>query len=239
MNEILSGSERAAWVLGNTGGAAVKMAFRIDTINFSWVDAYLRDKAIRNKIQALQGDIQTALKSPINRDELKSMFTSALAGIESDRLAWFVEYLKAVQTRTEAMVSSNTLRVRNYIPPVSLSKKDVDAIFMGLPEGVKQADIDADVSRLREEIKSLEGVIADELCPPARWIYRDDGKPYSYPQGCRWTQYVLCWEKVVTRFEGQVSVEGNAIKTESEMTAYFALGLDKIGRIPPLRTPLN
>lgn len=238
MNEILSGSEKAARVLGNTGGASVKMAFKIDTINFSWVDAYLRDKAIRNKIQVLQGDIQTALKSPINRDELKTMFTSALAGIESDRLAWFAENLKAVQIRTEAMVNSNILRGRNYIPPASLSKKDVDAIFELLPEGVKQADIDADVSRLREEIKRLEGVIADELCPPERWVYRDDGKPYPYPQGCRWTQYVIAWEKVVTRFYGPVSVEGDAIKTDSEMTAYIALGLDKIGRMPPLRTAI-
>ena len=238
MDTTLNGSEKAARVLGNTGGAAVKMAFKIDTINFSWVDAYLRDKAIRNKIQALRDDIQKALKSLINRDELKTMFTSALAGIESDRLAWFVENLKAVQIRTDAMVSSYILRGRNYIPPTSLSKKDVDAIFMQLPEGVKQADIDADVSRLREKIKDLEMVIANELCPPGRWIYRDDGKPEPYPQGCRWTQYVICWEKVVTRFEGPVSAEGDAIKTDSEMTAYVALGLDKVGRMPPLRTPL-
>jgi len=134
-------------------------------------------------------------------------------------------------------VNSDTLRARNYIPPTSLTENNIVDIFKRLPEGVKQAEIDMEIHKLQEQIKEQEAVISIELSPPNRWVYRDDGKPYPYPQGCRWTQYVGAWEMVASRFQGPVSVEGDAIKTDSEMTAYVALGLDKIARIEPLRTP--
>jgi len=237
MSEMLSGSEKAAMVLGNTGGAAVKIAFKIDTVKFSWIDAYLQDRAIRNKIQAMRDDIQKTMKSPIDIEELRIMFNAALQQIEDDRISWFVENLKAVQGRTGSIVNSYTLTGRNYIPPVSLSKRDLDVIFAQLDGGVKQADIDNKVAGLREEIKRLEDVLSKDFSPRGRWIYRDDGNPHPYPQGCRWTQYVLAWEKVVSRFEGEVGVEGEAIKTDAERMAYQALGLDRITRMPPFRKP--
>jgi len=237
MNAVLNGNNLAARVLGNTGGAAIKMAFKIDTIKFSWIDLYLRDKELRLEIKAMRDKIVEVQKSPIHRDELKSMFLSALEGIKSDRRAWFLELLKNVQSGAGAMINSYMVQGRNYIPPVDLPETEIEDMFSDIPIGVKRHAIDLEIEELQGKIARTEEVVARELCPPERWVYRDDGKPVSYPQGCRWTQYVVAWEKVVTRFDGPVSVEGDAIKTDDEMRAYFALQLDKITRILPLRKP--
>ncbi len=239
MSDIINGSEIASRVLNSTGGAYAKRLFKLDTVSFAWLDSFLKDRAIRNKIKALQEEIRKTMLSPVNKDELLKMFEAALASIKNDRLAWFMNMLKSSQDRQGAMVSSNTLIARQYIPPADLTKKDIDAIFSMLPEGVKQADIDSRVESIRGEIRQLEKVIAEELSPPGRWVYRDDGKPLPYPQGCRWTQYVTAWEKIAPRYDGPVSVEGSAIESESEMTAYAALGLGKIAKTHPLRRPGN
>lgn len=239
MNDLLSGSEKASRVLGSAGGAAVKMAFKIDTIRFSWVDAYLRDKALRNRIKALREEMDAVMKSPIHRDELMALFVSAIGSIEQERLNWFTEKLLSVQNRTGALLNAHMLRSRDFIPAVSITTDEIKEVFSRLPEGVRQKDIDAEMARLKKEITTIEGVIAAEMSPPERWIYRDDGKPHPYPQGCRWTQYVIAWERVVSRFDGRVTVEGESIKSDYETTAYIALGLDKVGRISPLRKPLG
>lgn len=239
MSEILNGSEIASRVLGSTSGAYAKKLFKIDTVNFSWIDGYLRDAALRNKIQVLRENIQKVQASPIHKDELKAMFKSALSAIKSDRLRWFTEALKSAQNRQGPMVGSNMLRHNDYTPHFALSKRDIEDIFASFPIGVKQVDIDAEAQRLREEILRTEELIARELCPHERWIYRDDGKLHPYPQGCRWTQYVTAWKKVVTRYDGPVSVEGLCIESDSEMTAYLALGLDNVSRFEPLRKPYS
>jgi len=237
MSEILNGSEIASRVLGSTGGAAAKHLFKIDTSKFAWVESYLRDEALRNKSQALREDIQKVQASPIHRDELKEQFTSALSSIRNAHLQWLVEMLRSVQDRQGPLINSNMLQRDAYAHPLKLSKTEVENLFLQLPPGVKQADIDADVKRLKEEITVTEDLIARVLSPPERWIYRDDGKPHPYPQGCRWTQYVTAWKKVVTRFDGPVSMEGLSIESDSEMAAYVALGLNKISRITPVRKP--
>lgn len=239
MGDIINGSEIASRVLNSTGGAYAKRLFKLDTVSFAWLDSFLKDRAIRNKIKALQDEIRKTMSLPVHKDELLKMFEAALASIKNDRLTWFLEMLKSSQDRQRAMINSNTLISRQYIPPVDLTKKDIDAIFSMLPEGVKQADIDAKAESIREEIRRLEKVISEELSPPGRWVYRDDGKPLPYPQGCRWTQYVTAWEKIAPRYNGPVSVEGSAIESESEMTAYVALDLGKIAKAYPLRDPGN
>ncbi|MFZ4437098.1 MAG: hypothetical protein ACOYOS_01595 [Syntrophales bacterium] len=228
------GAALAASVLGSTGGAGVKRVSGLDS-KFSWVDAYLRDNALRNKIQNLQAEIAAALNSLMDRDDLKKMFISTLGGIERDRITWFVENLKAVQAGSGTMINSHILTSRNYIPPVSLSGGEIDAIFKQLPEGVKRADIDTRVAAMREEVKGIEEVISRELSPRERWIFREDGLPHAYPQGCRWTQFVIAWRKVISRYSGEASVDGDAMRSEQEKAAYYALGLDKVSRTPPFR----
>ena len=125
-----------------------------------------------------------------------------------------------------------------YIPAIELTKRDIDNIFSQLPEeGVRQVDIDAKIQQMQKDIARAEEVIARELCPPDRWKYNDNGKSISYPQGCQWTQYVNAWKKVASRFDGPVSIEGSAIKSDGEQTAYIALGLNNIGKVTPLRKP--
>jgi hypothetical protein len=236
MNEIIKGDEIGSAVLRSPGGAYVRNRFGIDLIKFSWVDLYLRDEIVRKKIQTLRDNIQKTQMSPIHKDELKAMFQCAISNINSARLSWFVEKLTTVQARQGEMINNYTVQGPGYIPAIDLSKSDVDTIFSRLSEeGVRQVDIDAGIQQLRKEIARAEEVIERELSPPERWIYKDDGKPIPYPQGCRWTQYVIAWRKVVTRFDGPVSVEGLSIKSDDEMTAYVALGLNNIGRMPPLR----
>jgi len=87
MNQVLNGKEIAARVLGSTGGAAAKGAFKVDAVNFMWVDMYLRDKAIRNKINTFREGIQRATQYPISRDELRIMFERVSKGRRNIRSA--------------------------------------------------------------------------------------------------------------------------------------------------------
>jgi hypothetical protein len=230
------GDEIGSRVLNSAGGAYVKRYFDIDCVSFSWVDLYLRDAALRKKIQTLRDNVQKSQMSPIHKNELRAMFESAISDITSVRLSWFVEKLKSAQARQDAILSSSTVQSGQYFPAIDLSKSDIDTIFSRLPEeGVRQVDIDAETQRLQKEITHIEEVIERELCPQNRWKYNDKGKPIPYPQGCQWTQYVIAWKKVAARFDGPVSVEGSSIKSDSEQTAYIALGLNNIGKLPPLR----
>jgi hypothetical protein len=238
MNEILNGEKIASEVLGYSGGAYVKRYFKIDTFKFPWISLFLRDVILRDRIQSCRQRIQEVTKLPIHKDELRTRFQSALNSIKNDRLSWFAAWLNKIQKREAFGLTSDNIRANQYIPPLDLSDADIDAIFSQLDEeGVRQADVDAMVKQCQKDIAEAEKVIARDLCPHDRWIYEDNGKPMPYPQGCRWTQYVNAWKKVAARFGEPVSVEGSAITNESEMSAYIALGLDKIGRITPLKTP--
>lgn len=238
MSEILRGENIAREVLGNSGGAYVKRYFKIDTFKYSWIDLFLRDESLRKKIQTYRNNIQEARRMPMHKDELKAIMKSSIKNIHNAHLAWFAAWMKKIQQRESFGLTSENILANKYIPPIDLSNHDIDAIFAQLDEeGVRQADIDSMVNQCRKDIESAEKVIACDLSPADRWIYEDDGKPVPYPQGCRWTQYVIAWKNVVTRYEGPVSVEGAAITSEDEMTAYIALGLNKIPRVTPLRTP--
>lgn len=227
MNEILNGKDLAEKVIRNSIGAAIKRLFKLDTVEYSWVDFYLRDKLLREKINGLRQKIKDAQAQPVHRDELKKAFESAMAGIKDERLAWLRDLLKTAQNRQGAMLNSHKLRRGDYIPELGLSKEDIDKLFIELPTGVKQTDIDKEITRHREEIKVLEKRIADELSPSSRFIYNDDGTIIPYPHGCRWTQFVDAWKIVSSHFKEPVDVEGTAITREAEMTAYNALGLGK------------
>ena len=45
------------------------------------------------------------------------------------------------------------------------------------------------------------------------------------------------WRKVVSRFQGNVNIEGFLCESEEEKVAFFALGLDKVRKVTPLREP--
>jgi len=239
MGTDLRGDVIGSQALKSMGGADAKRFFKIDTTKFSWVDDYLRDEALRKKIKNLKDNIRKAQHSNIHKDELRAMFDSAIAEVREARLSWFEKKLKAVQERTGAIINSYMLAGTGYTSPIGLSEKDIDEIFSRLPEGIKQADINADVKRMNAEIAEIEAVIAKELSPRSRWIYREDGEPHPYPLGCRWTQYVIAWKKVAPRFDGPVSMEGLSVENESEKEAYFALGLDKLRKVYPLRNPVQ
>jgi len=130
------------------------------------------------------------------------------------------------------MVNSDIVRGKtSYTPRVDLSKSDIDNIFTQLPEGVTQAAIDAEIDKLQKEIIGIETIINNELSPPERWIYRDDGKRIPYPQGCRWTQFVDAWKIIVRRYDGPVNINGSPIDDDREMIAYKALGLDNLQKV--------
>jgi len=56
----------------------------------------------------------------------------------------------------------------------------------------------------------------------------ESGMPMFYPGGCRWTKFVEDWEKVVSRFNGRVNINGFPLESPEEETAYMALELDKV-----------
>lgn len=237
MENLLKGENVASMVLRASQGASVKYRYKIDTYKFSWVDDFLRDAALRKKIEGIREKIKETRGSLIDKGELRKMFESAISSINTSHIDWFVESLKAVQLRTGHMVNSDTVRGKAYSPSINLSKKDIDNIFIQLPEGVTQANIDAEVEKLLEEIRKIETVIESELSPRDRWMYRDDGKPVPYPQGCRWTQYVTAWRIIVKRYDGPVTIEGLPVNSDEELIAYRALGLHELMKITPLRKP--
>ena len=239
MNEILRGKDLAEKVLRNSGGAAIKRLFKLDTIKYSWIDSYLRDKALRGKIDLLRQKSREVQALPIDRNELKAMFNSALETVRNERVTWLRDLLLTAQNRQGAMLNSHRLRLGgDYIPDLGLSPKDIDKAFMELAPGIKQSEIESEVKKHREEIASIEKLITDELSPSSRFIFNDDGSIVPYPQGCRWTQFVNAWEVIAPRFDGPVDIEGAAIISDAEKAAYDALELGNLSKITPLRKPV-
>ena len=237
MGNILNGNDVANQVLGSSAGAYVKHVFKLDTLKFSWLDDFMRDKALRKKMSVAREEITKARGSLIDKNELRMMFKSAISAINDSHIKWFVEKIKAVQQRTQTTINSHMVQANNYIPHIALSEKDIEVILSQLPEGVTQETIQAKVSKLQDEILKIEEIIKSELSPPGRWIYRDDGQPIPYPQGCRWTHYVTAWTKIAPRYNAPVTIEGLHIKTEEELIGYRALGLHDLMKRTPLRSP--
>jgi len=231
-------------VTGNSGGASASSVFHLDAINYSWVKDYARDQEIRSEIEDLRQKIADTGKLPIHRDELKERFKGSIKQSNEFRMKQIGAQLSSVQNREEHIFSENSIGVRKvlgapYLPYlIDLSPSDLDIIFSELPEGVKQKEIEHTIESCQKRIKELEAIIDKELSPQGRWVHRDDGKPTPYPTGCRWKAFVDTWKKVQSRFDGPVTINGNALKTDAEYKAHAVLMLAKVNKLPPLRKPL-
>lgn len=234
----------AAAVIGSSGGAAIKGHFRLETINYAWVEDYVRDKKIRNKIQDLRQKIVDNRALPIHKEELEERFKEIVKSINKFHIQQLRDHFGAVQKREVQLFNEYTIGERKIIGVrflpflMAFSPTEIKEIFSELPEGVKKKDIDKKESEFQGKILELENVISEELSPKSRWLHRDDGTPEPYPRGCRWTAFVGTWEKVARKFNGKVNIEGNSLKTEAEHGAYYLLELEKLHKIEPLRSPL-
>lgn len=240
----MNNAERmAALVIGSTGGAAIKQTFRIDTIKYAWVPDYLKDKKIREQIEVLRRDITEAQNSLIHKEELRPVFESRIKALNKFRSDQLREVLSAIQSRqpfpnlNESVIGGGrTILGAPFLPFfIQMPESDIDEIFSQLPEGVRQSDIEKKIETCRKEISKLEGVIASELSPQSRWVFNDRGDPLPYPNGCRWTEFVTTWSKVVARFEGSVDIEGCLLTTPEAFQAYHSLDMGNIPKITPLR----
>ena len=235
--------ELAAMVIGYRGGASVKRHFGIDTKTYAWVKDFVRDKEARDQIRLLKEKIAEVKASLINKDELKKIFETRVKSINTFRIDQLKDNLAKVQKREERLIdalymdSRLVIGAKPYPFLMEFSTSDMEEIFSGLLDGVKQKDIDETVEQCQKEIQKIEGLLAKEFSPQGRWLHRENGDPVPYPQGCRWTPFVEVWRKVNSRFEGAVDIEGHALKTDSEHKAYFLLGLDKEKKIAPLSKP--
>ncbi|MBW1795569.1 MAG: hypothetical protein JRJ38_14250 [Deltaproteobacteria bacterium] len=231
-------------VLSNTGGAAVKRYFRLDTRTYAWVKDYVYDQKIREEIKLLQEKIVKNRALPIHKEELESRFKARVEEINTFRIQQFKDHLTSVQIREsrlfdELFLESTPINGARMVPClITFSPKEIDTIFSELQDGVRQKDIEKTVTGLEKKISKLQEVLAQELNPRQRWYYRDDGVPVPYPQGCRWTAFVEVWKKVVSRFEGKVDIEGSALETPEEHEAFGLLRLDTVMKFPPLRKPI-
>jgi hypothetical protein len=141
-----------------------------------------------------------------------------------------------MQNREHFTLSVDNMLNNKYIPAIDLTENEIEKIISNLPdEGVRKKEIDAKVKSNTDEINKIQEIIETKLSPKDRWKYEDDGEPIPYPQGCQWTQYVKAWRMIAARFEGPVSVEGMAIQGEKEREAYFALGLNSLSKIFPIK----
>ena len=234
----------AAAVIGSSGGAVVKPAFRLDTTKYFWIKDYLRDKKLRAEIKQLQDDIAAINVYPIAKDELRKMFEARIKQINKFRLEQLITHLGEVQKRETSLLNENSINERRFngalFDPtlINLTSNDIDHIFSQLQEGVVHELIEKNVRELQEEIVKLGKIIEDELSPRERWLHRDNGLPSPYPQGCRWTPFVETWQLVAAKFNDKVDVEGCRLKTPEQFAAYDLLGLDRVRKKPPLREPL-
>lgn len=234
----------AGAVVGNTGGAYVSRQFRLDTIEYSWVKDYRRDQDLREEIAEIGKKIIETGKLPIHKDELRARFENQIKEINAFRIKQITAQLSSAQKREEIIFAENSIGERKvlgalYLPYlINLSASDIDLIFSEMPEGIRQKEIDKTIEDCQKRIKELQIVIDSELSPKSRWLHRDNGEPIPYPQGCRWKAFADIWAKVQTRFEGPVTINGNALKTDSEYMAHAVLKLDKVPKLHPLRKPL-
>jgi hypothetical protein len=240
---MIKPNDLAGKVVGYTGGAAIKRIFGLDTRTYGWVEDFVRDESCRKKIETLKQKIAEAQALPIHKDELRNMFDDQVKKVNSFRIAQLKANLSDFQSRRERIIDELymdnrlILGAKPYPFLMSFSAEDLEKIFSDLPEGAKQKDIDKTVSRYQAKIKELETVIKSELSPPGRWFHKDNGAPIPYPQGCRWTPFVETWRKVAARFDGKVNIEGEALKAPEEFAAYHLLDLDRVTKLPPLKTP--
>lgn len=226
-------------VIESGGRARIKKHYGVDTTNYDWVESYLRDKEIRRKIKDLQEKIPQIQAAPIHKAELKVIFKENLVKIKEALMTQIQDLLIAAQNRKVGDADLLSILGSKITYPfiLLLSEVEIDALFSRLGEGTKQSEIDKSVQQTQKQIKELNEKIERELSPQDRWFHFDSGHPEPYPGGCRWTLFVKDWEKVVSRFEGGVDIEGGLFETGEENKAFYALGLDKVRKITPLRNP--
>jgi hypothetical protein len=229
-------------VLSSGGRVSFKRKYQLDVDKYSWVKDYVRDQNTRKEIKSLQEKITATQRSLIDRDELRAMFEVGVEQTRQNFLELLKNNLSKAQRREcgvigglhEYGVISNSLHLMSV---TLVSSEDIKDIIAGLPDGVKHKKIEEDVEALKGEITKLNSVIEKELSPKDRWVYDDRGNPSSYPNGCRWTKFVEGWKKVVARFDGKVDIEGCALVTKDEFTAFHMLELNRVHKWTPLRKP--
>jgi hypothetical protein len=241
MDLNLTPERLASLVIGSTGGAAIKGHILSGIRTYDWVQDYVRDKKIREKINGLQNETAQARALPIHKEELRAMFESRVKAIDDFRLQQVSSHLADVQQRNRQLFNEYSigewklLGVSMLPYLMTFSPGEIDTIFADLPEGVSKSDIENTIVRCQKEIEELEIILNKELNPKERWFYRENGDPYPYPKGCRWTLFVETWKKVVARFEGQVDIEGCQLETAEERMAFGLLEMERVGKMPPLR----
>jgi len=224
-------------VLGGGGSPQIKGIYGVDTQKYDWVESYLRDIKIREEIKRLQGEKSQIEASPIHKEELRKSFEETLA---QAREAWAGQIREIIVNKQRRFLGASdfvTILTAKLKQPPILSSKEIDSFFSPLPDGVRQSEIEKSVQGVEDQIKQLRDKIEKELSPQWRWVHFDSGQPMHYPGGCRWTTFVQDWRKVVSRFQGNVNIEGFLCESEEEKVAFFALGLDKVRKVTPLREP--
>jgi len=226
-------------VLGEGGQVNMKRLYGIDTINYAWVQDYVRDKKIREEIEEIQAEIKKVNNSLIHKDELKKLLINRLKGAKESLIDYLKCHLLQVQERKEALFGDYHIKRMPSAAFLSIFSQEIEDIFPDLPEGVAQQDIDKKSKELMNKIEKLKETIEKELSQRDRWVHFGTGLPVPYPRGCRWTQFVNDWKKVISRFEGGATIEGCALKSEEEYKAFYLLELDKVRKYTPLRKPFK
>jgi len=229
-------------VLASSGQMSFKRRYRLDVVNYSWVKDYVRDQKARQEIDQLKKEIAEALKTPIDKNELQKMFEAGVEQTRQEFLAYLAGNLARAQRHECGVVGGlhEYGNIKSELPLMSVTlirPEEIADIIQSLPDGVKREKVEEDVEALKGKIAKLNDVIDKELSPPDRWIYSDIGNPLPYPNGCRWTQFVLGWKKVVARFSGKCDIEGCLLKTEDEFAAFHMLELASVPKLTPLREP--
>ena len=222
-------------VVGYSGGvAAFSLGFNKDLLSLEWVDDYIKDKKIQDKIDHLDKTIKEIRIEKISKNELRTWLDGAMDRYRQFQLDQLKIIMKQLQNRELPFFSFsdkiglykiNGGDIHPYI--FNLTDDEKDALFADLEKGMTTDEIDRTIKEKQANIEQLEAVREEKYSPKSRWVYKDTGERLPYPNGCRWTIYVKLWELVAPQFDGIVDNLGYKAKSGKMVAAYAKLGLDK------------
>lgn len=224
-------------VLGTDAIVYVRGGFGLDTLKYSWVEDFIRDKTIRTEIERLEQQIREVAGQPRHKDEVQNMFKNWLQQRRMEGVESIKGLLLAVQNR-ERLFNSDFTKILIEISAVDFTSGITKELFSSMPDGIKSGVIDNRIKEIRRRIEELKNKIDSELSPRERWYHRDNGFPEPYPMGCRWTKFVDTWKQIARRFNAPVNINACVCSPE-EAAAYTALEIGSLMKLPPVRDPKN
>jgi len=211
----------------------------LDLVEYSWVPLFVKDQELRRELQGLEEQIIKTQNSLIDRDELRQRFEGQRVAIRQEFLELTAASLSQVQGRHGNLFDNVIPQQLRLVPLIFLSQEDIDSVFVKLPQGVTQVEVNRKITKLRGRVQEIQAEIDKDLSPKSRWYHTPSGDPEPYPKGCRWLEFVSSWRETASRYTEPVNHRAEKLSTPGELEAWRMLEFDKLSKPYILREPQN